>query len=1380
MSTGTTPPSEDDGLGPVVESFLERLRRGERPSLTELIDRDPNLFNQLRELIPALVEMEHRGGSADSFNRPRTEGAGRSGAGGGGPLPERLGDYRILRRIEGGGMGVVYEAEHETLKNRVALKVMHPRFRDDESYRRRFFVEAQAAAGLHHTNIVSVFDFGEQDGVCYYAMQFIQGQPLDRLLDDLRRLRDRDPHPKRLVAPEVCGAALAGTGAVSAPTLLVVEGLMTGRFSAPTVAGSSETMPQGTAKGEEPGTKDPSAPEPRTSGSISLGEASEKRYYREVARLAAQTAAALEYAHRRGVLHRDIKPSNLLLDALGNVWMTDFGLAKLEGGEDLSRSHDVVGTLRYIPPERFRGQSEPRGDVYAVGATLYELLTLQPAFEGKDRVELIERITHQPPKPPRELDRQIPHDLERIVLKALAKEPKERFQDAKALGAELRRFLDGRPLTIRTVPAYEQFWRCCRRNPGLAAASIAAAVMTTAVAIGSSFFAKIYYDYSYRLATAVEDKSRSEVYARTELFEAQVARARAGRFSRRVGQRFESLEALDQAAKIGRGLGYPRTKFDRLRDEAIACMALPDTKPAGQPIQLTEGCVAFAFDAGMTRYALRFRDGTILVRRMSDDQEIAQFQSKGDRNIWVFTFSPDGRHLASRDPPSGAVDVWDVDARALCLRDPGPVSASAAHFSPDSRRVAMAHEDGSLLVYDLASCKRYKSWHGPAPAQDLGYRPDGKQIAVVYSDNPPTCRIFDADTGRQDHVIALESSGSVAWSPDGTALAIPGKDSKISVWDATTGQRRVVLEGATSSGIGAVFHPSGTLLASNGWEGRLRLWDAVLGQQILSVTAHGPLQFSRDGRIVVGLEEKLTWYQVDPALEYHTLAHASKTPLNYARPSIHRDGRLLAVGTDRGVVLWDLARGTELAFLPIGNAWNLMFEASGDLITSGSIGVQRWPIRLDPGRGGFRIGPPRRLPLPESSCGIAEDLSGRTVALANHQSAHVAIADRTVRVCPLDDCRGVSVSPNGQWLATGTHSGHGAQVWRISDLTKAAELPLDYGTSVAFSPDGNWLATEHIPCRLYEVGTWREVLRIGGHIRGFSSDGRLMVVYDTSRVLRIVETETGRTLTRLESPDSCNVSWAIFSPDGSRLVVTTNDPPPCVHVWDLRAIRKHLVGMGLDWDAPAYSEDDPAAATSPPGPLTVSRDRGAFRGLDDEAWTLFQQTGNLQEAGKIDEAIAVLRRAAARYPELAMAHNDLAWLLATAPGPRRDRDEAVEHARRAVALAPDEPMYLDTHGVALYRAGRFAEAVPFLERSLAASIGESDGFDLFFLAMAHHRSGRREEARACFDRALRWAREQKFFSQQSVHELRMFHDEARAVLAGAAGELPADVFAPAR
>ena len=231
----------------------------------------------------------------------------------------------------------------------------------------------------------------------------------------------------------------------------------------------------------------------------------------------------------------------------------------------------------------------------------------------------------------------------------------------------------------------------------------------------------------------------------------------------------------------------------------------------------------------------------------------------------------------------------------------------------------------------------------------------------------------------------------------------------------------------------AAFHPAGTLLACNGWEGRLRLWDPVLGRLVLSLTSDSLPDFSQDGRTVVALEDALITYQVDPALEYRSFAHPFGEPISYWRASIRRDGRVLAVGTDRGVALWDLARGAELPFLPIGQSLYALFEASGDLLTfsTRSLGVQRWPVKLDPNRREFRIGPPRQLPLPPA--GGAEDRAGRIVATAYRDHALVSTPERTIRVGPLDDCRYVAVSPDGQWLATGSHFINGAQVWHIPD-----------------------------------------------------------------------------------------------------------------------------------------------------------------------------------------------------------------------------------------------------------------------------------------------------------------------------------------------------------
>ena len=207
------------------------------------------------------------------------------------------------------------------------------------------------------------------------------------------------------------------------------------------------------------------------------------------------------------MLHRDIKPPNLILDSLGNVWVTDFGLAKFEEGDDLSQSQDLVGTLRYMAPERFRGVSDRTGDIYALGATLYELLTFRHAFEGKDQLELIHRIENDPPVPPRQLDRKIPRDLETIVLKALAKDPNHRFASALELAAELRRFVENRPIRSRPIPYYQQFWRWCKRNPWLATANVTAAVLTTVLAIVSTIAAFIYRDRNHR---AVVDNRRIE------------------------------------------------------------------------------------------------------------------------------------------------------------------------------------------------------------------------------------------------------------------------------------------------------------------------------------------------------------------------------------------------------------------------------------------------------------------------------------------------------------------------------------------------------------------------------------------------------------------------------------------------------------------------------------------------------------------------------------------------------------------------------------------------------------------------------------------------------------------------------------------------------
>jgi serine/threonine protein kinase/predicted Zn-dependent protease len=386
----------------LAEEFLVRLRSGDRPALSEYTRRHPELADEIREIFPALVMMEEA--------RP-ANGFARLGNGlvdAQGRQLERLNDYRIIREIGHGGMGVVYEAEQEAIGRRVALKVLPIRAGTDPKCLLRFRREARSAGRLHHTNIVPVFDVGHHDSVHYYSMQFIQGRSLDEVIGDLRRPNGN------------------GNGSLSH------------------VEQSSHAVDRS------------SIPRPFS-----------EQHHHCVARIGLQVASALDHAHSQNVLHRDIKPSNLLLDDQGTIWVTDFGLAKADG-DDLTKSGDIVGTLRYMAPERFDGISTPRSDIYSLGLTLYELLTLRPAFDETDRAQLIQRLRQVDPPLPRVFDPGVPRDLETILLTAISKEPARRYMSAAELAEDLRRFLADLPIHARRTSRSERVYRMCRRNPVLA------------------------------------------------------------------------------------------------------------------------------------------------------------------------------------------------------------------------------------------------------------------------------------------------------------------------------------------------------------------------------------------------------------------------------------------------------------------------------------------------------------------------------------------------------------------------------------------------------------------------------------------------------------------------------------------------------------------------------------------------------------------------------------------------------------------------------------------------------------------------------------------------------------------------------------------------
>ena len=285
-----------------------------------------------------------------------------------------------------------------------------------------------------------VFGVGESDGVHYYVMQFIAGLGLDQVLGELQRLRGLGL---------TNGVDLTSRPRATAPRPPWSPAHLDRHFLAPPRRLRTPSRPPGIPAKDRPAEAAASSVALPGEGGLSAASESGWQYARSVARIGVQVAAALAYAHRQGILHRDIKPSNLLLDGHGNAWVADFGLAKAVADDDLTHTGDLVGTLRYMAPERFQGRCEPRSDVYALGLTLYELLALRPAYEGSDRNDLIRRVSLGAPPRLRRLDPAVPRDLETIVHKAIEPEPEHRYASADALAEDLGRFLEDRPIAAR-------------------------------------------------------------------------------------------------------------------------------------------------------------------------------------------------------------------------------------------------------------------------------------------------------------------------------------------------------------------------------------------------------------------------------------------------------------------------------------------------------------------------------------------------------------------------------------------------------------------------------------------------------------------------------------------------------------------------------------------------------------------------------------------------------------------------------------------------------------------------------------------------------------------------------------------------------------------
>jgi hypothetical protein len=740
----------------VFDAYLARIEAGHPADPEQLLAEHPEIAEQLRSFLDVANQIGQIAGEP----------------------PPALEDYRIVREIGRGGMGIVYEARQLSRGRRVALKVLPSATALDPRQLRRFQNEAQAARLLRHAHIVPVTSFGCERGVYSFAMQFIDGQNLADLIQGLRQ-----------------------SEAASSP-------------------GSCSTR--------------------------------DRAFFAKAARWAYQAAEALDHAHEQGVVHRDIKPSNLLIDTHGNLWITDFGLAQIRGEDGLTRTGDLIGTLRYMSPEQALGKRvviDGRTDIYSLGVTFYELLTLRPAFDGHDRQVVLRQIAQEEPPAPRRIAPAIPRNLETIVLKAMAKDREDRYATAHELAEDLKRFVEAKSIRARPPSLLDRLTRWARHHrPAVAAAIVTLVAAVVALGIGTGLVIRaqwraarallIQQQLLIRLAPHSDGWSGTAwdlIHAASRIqsdpaLGAEAAATLIG-LDASVQKRIATpacSTALDPTGKrllaggLGRGatlwhVGTDRT--ERFEQSGLGPVAF---RADGTPVQLV-------LDNLESWRSLRLHD--LAGRKVVARFEVPQKDSSGAEPDFLATrltpelvLTPDASLAAFAVPWSdgtGSIFVWDGGTGALRHHFDERVTAVA--FSPDGSLLATGRSDGRITVRSLAM--------GRSPVTLQAGRVTIRCLAFGRDAWQPTT---EAPAGGDGH-----GQAAARW-----LLASGDAGGTVVVWDIAKGGPRAFCRGSHYDVHGVAFFPDGATLASCG-RVDVRLWDIASGRFLLGM--HSWNYLSRPG-----------------------------------------------------------------------------------------------------------------------------------------------------------------------------------------------------------------------------------------------------------------------------------------------------------------------------------------------------------------------------------------------------------------------------------------------------------------------------------------------------------------------------------------------------
>lgn len=1395
-----------DSRNPVeqlAEDFLARLRNGEHPALTEYVERHPELADEIRELFPALVMMEDVRPTGNDVTGDYEEEPAN------GAMPRRLGDYRILREVGRGGMGIVYEAEQESLGRHVALKLLPTHALLDAKHLQRFRREAKAAARLHHTNIVPVFGVGEQDGMHYYVMQFIQGQSLDEVLRELRRLRRVPPD----------AAQEPGRPPVSQAAADVARALMSGDFGATQPASdpvnqNDPATPPAIQHVKRPDSSATSRSDLRLPGQDHQSTLSDSstQYWRSVARIGVQVADAIAYAHDQGTLHRDIKPSNLLLDTHGTVWVTDFGLAKTEDQDNLTHTGDIIGTLRYMAPERFNGHGDVRSDIYALGLTLYELLTLRPAFAETDRHRLVQQVLQDEPIRPRKLNPSIPRDLETIILKAIARDPGHRYQTATELVDDLRAFEEDKPVKARRIREIERLWRWCRRNPAVAALMAAVAVTL----FSGTTVALIFAMEADRQATDANDARERATQKATEAEAAtELALRRAYISDMRLAQRAWDENNLPRLRQLLEGQLPEKTNGMDLRGPEwhyFNNVASPGLRELPGP--------------GTTANLLVInRDWTHSVWWSATDKRV------------IVCAAPTGRTLAIIPLPQCET------VPATAISPDGALLALGLGVNPEaplSDRVGPAW----LGLYAATTGRKlFDMSDHEGPFEDLCFSPDGTAFLAISGIDHG--HIWDTSLGQSVTPLRAHESHDPGGWPVGPDLAFPFQlDKAAFVADGRTVVLRVngggektpeyvaldAITGKRVRGFGTlaekdfryrqpvVVSPDGKWLATSTTAG-VRVYDLATGaefqrrrdlflsqeKRLPGLTAYSPdgrrLLFLDQGSLIIGDPESHAQIAMAHGLERlfgqhpngqylaacgHGERGRAVRPLLAQMPN-QSETRLCAV-CDRIV--------RAIAFSPDSRMVACGGGFSGELqVRDPSSGRVIWRRRTDApyvrdlaySHRGDRIGVAGSATSDPKSLGFAfllrADHGELIVHLFGHAQAVTALA----------------FSPDDAQVATADAAGM-VKLW---DSTTGRERhsfqASPAGVScLRFSPDGRLLSTSYrtderdSAIQLWEPGTDRPLQSFVGPISSvncacFTADGKRLVATGEDSVA-IWDVESGRLLSELQGHSGIVETCAAY-PDNRRIM--TGGADKTVRTWDLES-GQEVMTLRVD----GYDRIDARVhrlAASPDGRWlaagvgfegklqlwelqpTNADERAARHAIDAVRYWLelpMTKADTRELIAKDPWLPDEVRKHTVRFIEEldeekdAQKYNDAAWLRVKAQYLHRvQHDIGLREAVTACRLGVNKPdylrfEYLTTLAMAQYRHGMVREALATSEKA-AVEENSKRAHTLYILSLCHAKLGDLKKAADCIAQAAE-IEKNKTWTPEQTEELVDLRREAEA------------------